>query len=136
MTNVSKKKLPEKEFDNLYKEFNVFIGALNVSASSAFFNDLLGKEEKVMLVKRLAAVMMFIEGNSSYRVWQLLQLSPSTAEKIRLDYERGRYTRIEKLFKKRSHDYQKFWETLEVILNAGMPPRGRGRWKSVLSKLG
>ena len=77
---------------------------------------------------------MFIEGNSSYRVWQLLKMSPSTAEVIRRDFETGRYDNIVMIFTKNKSDYRKFWETLDVILRAGMPPMGRGRWKSVFNQ--
>lgn len=135
MTNVSKKKLPEKEFGKLYSQLNVLVAGLDKQSSSAFFSDLLGPEEKIMLVKRLAAVVMFIEGNSSYRVWQLLQLSPSTAEKIRFDYERGRYDNLKRIITKKKKDYEAFWQTLEVILRAGMPPQGRGRWRSVFNRM-
>ena len=134
MTNVSKKKLPKVEFDRLYLQLNVIIGSLNKNQSALFFTELLGPEEKVMLTKRLAAVVMFIEGNSSYRVWQLLQMSPSTAEVIRRDFETGRYDNIVMIFTKNKSDYRKFWETLDVILRAGMPPMGRGRWKSVFNQ--
>ena len=134
MTNVSKKKLPKVEFDRLYLQLNVIIGSLNKNQSALFFTELLGPEEKVMLTKRLAAVVMFIEGNSSYRVWQLLKMSPSTAEVIRRDFETGRYDNIVMIFTKNKSDYRKFWETLDVILRAGMPPMGRGRWKSVFNQ--
>ena len=134
MTNVSKKKLPEAEFDRLYLQLNVIIGSLNKNQSALFFTELLGPEEKVMLTKRLAAVVMFIEGNSSYRVWQLLKMSPSTAESIRRDFETGRYDNIATILTKNKTDYRKFWETLDVILRAGMPPMGRGRWKSVFNQ--
>lgn len=134
MTNVSKKKLPKVEFDRLYLQLNVIIGSLNKNQSALFFTELLGPEEKVMLTKRLAAVVMFIEGNSSYRVWQLLKMSPSTAEVIRRDFETGRYDNIATILTKNKTDYRKFWETLDVILRAGMPPMGRGRWKSVFNQ--
>lgn len=133
MTNVSKRKLPQKEFDALYSQLHGLTAQLDKTSSKAFFDDLLGTEEKIMLVKRLAAVVMYIEDNSSYRVWQLLNMSPSTAEKIRLDFESGRYNRITKLITKNKSGYVNFWKTLETILQAGMPPQGRGRWKSILN---
>lgn len=135
MTNVSKKKLPAKEFEKLYNQLNAIIAGLDKKSSGEFFSDLLGPEEKIMLVKRLAAVVMYMEGNSSYRVWTLLHISPSTAEKIRFDYENGRYYNVQRLVTKKRKDYEEFWETLEVILRLGMPPMGRGRWKSVFKRM-
>lgn len=134
MTNVSKQKMPKRDLDKIYAQLHNIVGKLNKHSSSLFFNDLLGPEEQIMLTKRLAAVVMFIEGNSSYRVWQLLKLSPSTAEHIRHDYANGRYDNIEKIITKNKADYEQFWKTLEVVLRAGMPPMGRGRWKSLFDQ--
>lgn len=133
MTNVSKHKLPEKELAQLFKQFESVIVNLNQDLVSPFLSELLGHEEQIMLAKRLYAIAMFIENNSSYKVWTLLHISPTTANKIRLNYECGRYRHIEKALKANKNDYRKFWIALETILQAGMPPRGRGRWKSVLS---
>lgn len=136
MTNVSKQKLPRKEFSRLYAQLNAVIARLDKSSSAKFFNELLGEEEKIMLTKRLAAVVMYIEDNSPYRVAQLLKLSPSTAESIHHDFENGRYQAIADFITKRREEYEKFWRMLEIVLRAGMPPRGRGRWKSVLKRIG
>lgn len=126
--------MPKEDLKKIYQQLHSIVGKLNKNSSSQFFNDLLGPEEQIMLTKRLAAVVMFIEGNSSYRVWQLLKISPSTAEHIRLDYEHGRYSNIEKILTKNKKGYEQFWRTLEVVLQAGMPPRGRGRWKSLFNQ--
>ncbi len=131
MTNVSKRSLPKEEFVRLDNAFNSLVAQLDAESSSIFFNALLGAEEKVMLVKRLAAVALYVEGNSSYRVAQALDISPSTAERIRLDFDDGRYSGIEKLFKQNRTGYLNIWKVLETVLQAGMPPQGRGRWKSV-----
>lgn len=135
MTHVSKKQLDSEQLKQLFEQMNTLIAILDKKSAHYFFEELLGPEETIMLAKRLAAIVMFIEGNSSYRVWQLLKMSPSTAERIGLNYERGKYKNIEKILKSRKTDYEKFWLTLEKILQAGMPPRGRGRWKSVLGSI-
>jgi len=135
MTNISKNSLSEKDLMGLYKQMDKFIAKLDTTSSGYFLSELLGKEERIMIAKRLAAVAMYAEGNTPYRVWQLLNVSPTTAERIHLDFDNGRYQHTVALMKKRKKDYEEFWETLEVILRAGMPPRGRGRWKSVLKSL-
>lgn len=134
MTNISKQKMPKEDLDKIYIQLHNITGKLNKNSSPLFFNDLLGPEEQIMLTKRLAAVVMYIEGNSSYRVWQLLKMSPSTAEHIRFDYQNGRYNNIEKIITKDTVEYEQFWRTLDVVLRAGMPPRGRGRWKSLFTQ--
>lgn len=131
MAHLSKQQLDPKHLRMLSKQFEQIIASLNAQSSPLFLDELLGEEEKVMLAKRLAAIIMFMEGNSSYRVWQLLKLSPSTADRIGLNYENGKYAHIETALKSKKSDYERLWETLEIILRAGMPPMGRGRWKSV-----
>ncbi len=135
MTNVSKNKLPDQELAKLFTQFEKVIANLENKTASPFLTELLGSEEKIMLAKRLCAVVMYIEGNSSYQVWQLLHISPSTANKIRLGYELGNYQRIENILKANKTNYLELWVTLETILQAGLPPRGKGRWKSVLKRL-
>lgn len=135
MTNVSKNALTPQELSKLFKQFSKILGGLTPKNCDLFLGDLLGEEELIMLAKRLSAVVMFAEGNSSYRVWQLLKLSPSTAERIRLDFETGRYERLIKILRHNKNSYLEFWQILETILQAGMPPRGRGRWKSVIQNL-
>ena len=132
MTNISKNSLPEKDLIGLYRQMDKFIAKLDATSSAYFLSELLGKEERIMIAKRLAAVAMYAENNTPYRVWQLLNVSPTTAERIHLDFENGRYRHTVALMKKNKQDYEEFWEALEVILRAGMPARGRGRWKSVL----
>ncbi len=134
MTNISKRQLKPEHLDKLFTQLSNVSLLLTEDTASDFFDDLLGTEEKVMLAKRLAAIAMFIEGNSSYRVWQLLKISPATAGKIRLNYKSGKYAKIEGVLRLNKDTYVQFWKTLEIILQAGMPTKGRGRWKSVFNQ--
>ena len=131
MAHISKKRLKANHLKKLFAQLSQIVSTLNQSSSEKFLTELLGPEEKIMLAKRFAAIAMFIEGNSIYRVSQLLHISPSTAERIKLNYECGRYGNIARLLGKHRRDYEEFWNTLEVILRLGMPPMGRGRWKSI-----
>lgn len=135
MTHVSKHTLSDHHLNQLFTQLGDALAKLDRQSSRHFLDELLGPEEKVMLAKRLAAIAMCIEGNSPYRIGQLLLMSPSTTERIKLKYEIGAYDHIERLLTRNKKDYERFWQTLEVILRAGMPPRGRGRWKSVFARL-
>jgi uncharacterized protein YerC len=134
MTHVSKHKLQPAHLQQLFVQFSKISTSVDKTNALEFFDDLLGHEEKVMLAKRLAVIAMCIEGNSPYRISQLLYMSPSTTERIKLNYQIGKYRHIEKLLTKRKTDYREFWRILEVVLQAGMPPRGRGRWKSLFDQ--
>lgn len=108
---------------------NITIAGLSRTTTETFLDELFGVEEKIMLSKRLAAIVMCIEGNSSYKIWKKLKLSPSTSERIHYNYKSGAYRHIEKIFKEKPNDFKRFSNMLEIILNAGMSPRGKGRWK-------
>ena len=135
MTHISKKQLKKEFLNELFNQLSKVIAQLNIKEADLFFDELLGDEEKIMLAKRLAAIVMCVEGNSAYRISQLLLMSPSTTERIRLNYQIGKYSRMEQVITKRKKEYEEFWRVLDVILRAGMPPRGKGRWKSVFKHL-
>ncbi len=135
MTHVSKKALPDEKQEELFEQLNKIVSRLDKSSTPEFLDELLGTEEKIMLAKRLAAIILYIEGNSSYRVWTLLKISPSTADRIRLNFQIGKYKAIQKFVTENKTEYARILKTLETILQAGLPPRGRGRWKRTLENL-
>lgn len=130
MAHLSKHQLPPKQLEQLFARLNHITASLDQNDAEFFFSELLGSEEKIMLAKRFAAIAMLNEGNSIYRVAQLLCMSPSTIERMKLKLEIGKYRRITRLLKENEKRYMDFWDTLDIILQAGMPPMGRGRWKS------
>ncbi len=135
MTRVSKRELSTSYLKKLHKQLTKTIARLDHGTSTVFIDELLGKEEKIMIAKRFAAIVMLMENNSTYRIAQLLHMSPSTTERLRIQYRNGAYDGIEDMFLKNKKEYEEFWETLEVILRAGLPPRGKGRWKSTFDSL-
>lgn len=135
MAHISKQTLSHEKQEELFEQMNRIIARLDKSHTPEFLSELLGAEEKMMLAKRLAAIILYIEGNSSYRVWTLLKISPSTADRIRLNYQIGKYKAIQKFVTENKTEYARILKTLETILQAGLPPRGRGRWKRTLENL-
>jgi len=132
MTNVSKKPLADKDYRQLSAQFSNTLTRLTPTNSDGFINDLLGPEEKIMLMKRLAAIVMFAEGHSSYRVWVTLNLSPSTANGILQKLDAGHYEHIRKLFVKHKTDYKRLLSIIDTISRAGLPPlAGPGRWSGL-----
>jgi len=135
MARISKHTINERDFKKLSLQLSNIIAKLTKETSEGVLDDLLGPEEKIMLTKRLAAIVMYIEGHSSYRVWKSLKLSPATAAKIQNEFNKGHYRHIEDLFKKHKTDYNKFWDALDLILRAGVMPRysGKNRWNDTPS---
>ncbi len=130
MTHVSKNQLEAKHLNSLFIQLSKVLAKLNENVSEEFFNEFFGAEEKIMFAKRLAVIAMCIEGNTTYRIAQLLMMSPSTTERIKHKYLKGHYKHIELVITGKRRDYKELWEVLEIILSAGLPPRGKGRWKS------
>lgn len=135
MTHISKQKLSKEKEGELYAQLFRVIARLNKTTAPDFLSELFGEEEKLMFAKRLAAIILYIEGSSSYRVWTLLNMSPSTADRIRLNFQVGKYRNIQSFITKNRSEYARLLRTLEVILQAGLPPRGRGRWNLVTKLL-
>lgn len=100
------------------------------AASRKLMRELLTETEHLMLAKRLAAILMLKEECSYYRIGRTLGLSTSTLKRLNQQLLGGDFPTIERLVHMRK-EKERFWHSLEVMLRAGMPPRGRGRWSGV-----
>jgi hypothetical protein len=70
---------------------------------------------------------MLEEGVSKHFISEVIKVSPSTVDRISLKYESGKFAYIENILHK---NRKTFWDMLENIITAGLPPRvGRGRWQ-------
>lgn len=117
MPHVSKKKLNDREFQKIYKNF---IGVLHKSkdkrSMERFFWEFLTPTEKIMLSKRLAMIMLAEKGVSSYQMWKLLGVSSSTADRISDKIDRGGYPYIVSLFRKKDSQLTKvLGEVLDIL---------------------
>jgi len=70
---------------------------------------------------------------SPFYIAKSLQMSRTSVFRIAKQLEQGVYNQIINIANKIKRK-RKFEETLEKILRAGLPPRGRGRWRSLYSK--
>src|SRR3989344_1854775 len=133
MPHISNKNLKKEILEKLLNRFAKIIDASvrNHTTETLIF-ELFTETERIMLAKRLAVIMMRNKGLSYYSISESLQISPSTAARISLGVEIGKYDKLIRIINKedRSITY-----LLEKILLAGMPPRGRGRWKYVFRNL-
>jgi len=130
MVRVSKHILQPSHLRKLHSQLSKIIACLNKDNTYTFLDELLGEEEKVMITKRFAAIIMLMEHNSTYRISQLLEMSDPTIRTLKTKFNNGEYQHIEKIITKNKREHKDFWETLEIMLRAGLPPKGKGRWKS------
>jgi len=124
MTNVSKKHVPKKEFDALFDQFSTTVSKLKPRNTSHFFNEFFTESEKIMFTKRLGAILMIHKGYSPYRVWTTLRLSSATTKKLCLQYAEGCYVELIKAIDAQKQ-MEELWNTLEILLRAGMPEQGK-----------
>lgn len=96
--------------------------------SRLFLGDLLSSTERVMLAKRLAVILMLFNSYPFTAIERTLKVSPSTVVRLWKRMKKGDFKNIRDIImdaKKKGG----FFDDLEILLQAGMPPRGRGRWK-------
>ena len=137
MVNISKKKVKEDIFiaigDNLIK----YIAHIkNKKQAQLFINSFFTKSERIMLAKRFTIIVMLERGYSYSEIEDTLKVSNVTIAKIEKLREKGNFVYLSKHVKKAcvkasTRQEEDIWDILEVILRAGMPPRGRGRWKKI-----
>ncbi|MCR4285685.1 MAG: Trp family transcriptional regulator [Candidatus Kaiserbacteria bacterium] len=129
MTHISKKRLTKKTQDGLFTQFVDLTASVKKTEQSKIFEALLTETELIMITKRLAIVLLLLEGRSTYAIAKTLAVSDSTVRLVRGAYRIGHYDSIIAVLRKKSFDRDAFWDTLEKILQCGLPPRGKGRWK-------
>ena len=128
MTHISKQKLKEEDFKKIYDQLiSMFDTAGDSRRSDRLLKEFLTSAEKVMLAKRFAILCMLEQGVSQHFIGQVLKVSPSTVNRIFLQYQNNKFRYIESILKKNRRN---IWDTLGTIITAGLPPRvGRGRWQ-------
>jgi len=133
MTNVSKKKLNTEQQKELRKQIVSLFAATDKRTAEGLFSELFTETEQIMFFKRLAVVALIEKGFSCYRISKTLKVSETTVQQIFVKYDDGGYEKLCGLLCTPKFNSEKFWKTLETLLQAGMPPMGRGRWKSILN---
>lgn len=130
MARVSKNSLSKETEVLLIDQMTEVIGRISQTQASGFIFEFLGKEEKIMLAKRLAAITMIHEGGSTYAIGNRLHISPSTVGKLYDRYNRGDFSNTIKALTKNKTDYKQFLAILDSILTVGgIMPRRNSRIK-------
>lgn len=125
MTNISKDKLTSADYKLAEKELNHLISKLNHSSAKHLTEELLTPAERVMLVKRFAAVFMFSQKYSPYRVSHTISISISTAQRLFQQYQDGSFDKLLGCIQKK--EAHKFLRILDDIIAAQVDPKARAR---------
>jgi len=107
--------------------------AKTTKQAQALTEALLTDTERVMLAKRFAAVVLLEEGASYRYIQNILKVSSSTVFRIQMLRKSGTLDTLiactykkERKQKNRNHSKE---SALEVLVRAGLPSMGKGRWK-------
>jgi uncharacterized protein YerC len=133
MPHVSKRFLEQEIFRKINLEFILLLSKLSTRDLKIVMYGLFTKTERLMLAKRLAITCLIFEGVSYSEIYTVLKISPSTVGRLSSSFNQGKYDAMLKIFR-RKRNREIFWNTLEKILQAGLPPRGKGRWKWLYQK--
>lgn len=131
MAQIGKEKLDDVFQEELITQLAQLTSNRHPRQSKEILVELLGDTEVIMLAKRLAMVVMYMDDATTYQVEQTLKVSRSTAARIKDDYDQGKFSEIEKRYKT-NQKRREFWS---AFVRAGMPPIGKGRWKYIDSLL-
>ena len=130
MTNISKQSLDGQVANEIWIQLHEVIGRLSVAQTKLFLSEMLTESERIMLAKRLAAIVLIHEKHSDYAIAKTLKISDATSRKIRSGYRRGDYKSVITGIKKNKVDYAAFVETLIDAIHFGLPRyAGPDRWK-------
>ena len=127
MPHISQKRMDDKDFDKIYDQLiSFFDTAGNKRKSDLLFREFLTDTEKIMFAKRLSILCLIDDGVSEHYISNILNVSPSTVNRILLKYEIGKFPYISGIIKKNK---QKIWDCLEEIVRSSTERYiGRKRW--------
>lgn len=117
MVHLNQNTLKEKQLDDLFFQFSSVIAPSNEKSANTILTELLGFEERIMIAKRLAVVVLLAEGASQYKISNLLKLSQSTIANIAKRLESGQYESTLKNVSSTNKGYFEFLKTLDRILH-------------------
>jgi len=119
MVRLNRNTLEDKQLEKLFLQLAASISPTDPKRGGNILSELLGPEEKIMMAKRLSAVVLLNEGTSMYKISNILKISKSTVESTNRKLKCGHYKVTLETVSKTKKDYFKFLKTLDIILHLG-----------------
>lgn len=94
MTHISRKMIGAVDYKQAQKQLIRLISKLETGGATYFINELFTESERVMLIKRFAAIFMFQQEYSTYRVSQAVGISVSTSQLFHKKYLEGHFDNL------------------------------------------
>jgi uncharacterized protein YerC len=139
MPHLSKQEIKPEVKKVLQDQLLTFLSAASTKKEAKVLaEELLSETEQLMLGKRLAVVVMLARGYSYSEIKGLLGVTSQTVNRIAQEVRSGKCNKLTRYARNYTEHFKKttFWDGLEKILSAGLPPRvGKGRWKNLYKSL-
>ncbi len=119
MARVSREKISGDLLQSLFKQLSKSLSGLSVEKIDHLLLEFLGPEERIVLAKRLATIIMLHEGHTLYRVAKALKISTATAGKQRHELQKGKYKDFLPNLKKNQRQYLSILAMIDSILHLG-----------------
>lgn len=119
MVRLNKNLLTEQQLDDIFLQFTKIMNDGRDSNTNEILHEILGKEERIMIAKRLATIILVVEGKSLYSISRSLKISPTTAEKIKFGVDNNRYKNILHKLGKSKKNYFAILDAIDSILHLG-----------------
>ena len=133
MTNVSKRQLSGTDYKSAYEQLLLLISNLNNKTAPTFIDELFTEAEKIMIVKRFAAAVLFNQNYTSYRVSIAIGISESTAQRLYKKYCEGEFDKLLNCLSKKQKS--EFVSLIEDFILSKASPRARARFVNRVTKL-
>ena len=129
MSQVSKRKIKDAEFEKVFKKF---MDTIELSGhkkyTRKFIEEFFYPTERIMLAKRIGIIFMIVNKIPDRVIAETLSISTSTVGRMIEKYDRGEYKYLESLFKK---DMESLVDLIEKIYFIIPPMVGRKRYRFV-----
>ena len=121
MVRVTKDELSQKQLRKLDEQLAETLTNFSTDEAVAFLQCLLGQEERTVMIKRYAALLLLQKGHGVNSVAESLHMSNSTVSVLRKDMHEGKYAFITNIFvdANTSLDLKTILEGVENILSLG-----------------
>jgi len=119
MPKTSRTPLPPTDELNLFVQLTRLFTNKTALETQMILDELLGREEKLMLAKRFAIIAMLWKKQTLYSIAKKLHVSSSTVARIHTRYHLGKYDHILDSFEKPTPAIIEILETIDGILHLG-----------------
>ena len=119
MTNISKSPLDSEQEHRLFEQLGALFKNKSAGENNLLLEELLGAEEKIMLAKRLAIIVLLYRKQTLYFIAQTLHVSPATVSRVAILLQTGRYSHICKNFDSKTKKAIDMLQAIDDILHLG-----------------